>query len=526
MWNKKFIQTKIQIHHLLFASHYFCIWLHRSKNYCTFVVKCRFLVIMLTKHYIILLLSLVLGCASCQWHEAEAVIAMADSIDQTQHVIYDDTAALGLVIRQLDNPMGRVFKHSTLGKAYYYMGRNHSLSNRIAEAAKCYIEADRLHIDDPIYCGRVNSCMGYICRQNNNDSLALIFYENSSQFFKESNNEWYYAHSILNISYHLINLSQYNQADSLLRFTRTISIDSAYTARYYEIKGLYFYKQQQYDSALVYFNQALNYWHSEEEKCFSYLKIMQSYYFRDKNIEYALPFAMRLISFSNSPGYIHDAYYCLIKNAQQNGDADLVSKYASTREDINRLLRKQKDLYTQSVMLLEEYISNPHPFRRIGITLTIITAICLFLLAGIYTFREKALSAYEKTEKISAQIANQSVLLTQYKSMQNFEKDLVTIRNKYPDPMHSWLKYKTLRKELNPWLHDWLNALDSLPLSEREKIFCTINLIYPYFTITKVADYICYDNKGIRVFKNRILKKLGISSSDFSNYLSNLSIKK
>ena len=52
-----------------------------------------------------LLLPLMLGCASCQWHEAKEVIAVADSIDQTQHVIYDDTAALGGVIRTLENPL-------------------------------------------------------------------------------------------------------------------------------------------------------------------------------------------------------------------------------------------------------------------------------------------------------------------------------------------------------------------------------------------------------------------------------------
>ena len=60
---------------------------------------------------------------------------MADSIDQTQHVIYDDTAALGGVIRTLDNPLGKLLMSNTLGKAYYYMGRNHHLSNRISEAA-------------------------------------------------------------------------------------------------------------------------------------------------------------------------------------------------------------------------------------------------------------------------------------------------------------------------------------------------------------------------------------------------------
>jgi hypothetical protein len=35
------------------------------------------------------------GLSSCGWQEAKEVIAMADSIDQNCHVIYDDTAALG-----------------------------------------------------------------------------------------------------------------------------------------------------------------------------------------------------------------------------------------------------------------------------------------------------------------------------------------------------------------------------------------------------------------------------------------------
>lgn len=115
---------------------------------------------------------------------------MADSLDRAEHVIYDDTAALSKAIRCMDNPFGRVLMSNTLGKAYYYMGRNYSLSNQIKEAAECYIEADRLQIDDPISRGRVNSCMGYICAQNNNDSLALTFYERASKDFLESGNEW------------------------------------------------------------------------------------------------------------------------------------------------------------------------------------------------------------------------------------------------------------------------------------------------------------------------------------------------
>ena len=64
------------------------------------------------------------GVSSCGWKDAKEVIATAERMDKTEHVVYDDTAALGRTIRCLDNPFGRLFMRSTLGKAYYYMGRN------------------------------------------------------------------------------------------------------------------------------------------------------------------------------------------------------------------------------------------------------------------------------------------------------------------------------------------------------------------------------------------------------------------
>lgn len=126
------------------------------------------------------MLALLCGLVSCKWHAADAVIAMADSIDQTQHVIYDDTMALRDVIHTLNNPLGRTFKRSTLGKAFYYMGRNlEDDYSQVARAAECYVAADWLKIDDPIYRGRVNSCMGRISGNYNKDSLSLLFYERS-----------------------------------------------------------------------------------------------------------------------------------------------------------------------------------------------------------------------------------------------------------------------------------------------------------------------------------------------------------
>ena len=56
-----------------------------------------------------------MGCL--HWQETKEVIATADSLDQTEHVIYDDTAALGRAIRSLDNPFGRLFEISSMLRA-------------------------------------------------------------------------------------------------------------------------------------------------------------------------------------------------------------------------------------------------------------------------------------------------------------------------------------------------------------------------------------------------------------------------
>lgn len=476
---------------------------------------------------LILIVSVVLllcfsSCSS--WHEAERVIAMADSIDQTEHVIYSDTAVLGKTIRTLDNPFGRLFKSNTLGKAYYYMGRNYSLSNQIVEAAGCYIEADRLQIDDPIYRGRVNSNMAYICAQNNNDSLALIFYERASNDFKESGNEWRYSQMLLTVAHHRINLHQFLIADSLLQIAKSHQLDSSYQARYYETYGLYFYEQQQYDSALVYFNRGLEYWKTEEERCFSYLKKMQAYYWGDISIDSTMHYARKLILISNNPNYISNAYYCLMHDAKEKNDAQLLSTYSHARSDAQKLLRDCMIKDAEALPLLEEYLKNPYPLRWVWIMLATILLVCIILFVGAVVYRKRNRIAYEQIDKLSTYVENQEALLSQELYYRQFGEKLSNIVDRYHAPHKRWKEYKTLKRDLSPWLHTWMCKLDTLPLSEREKIFCTISLVYSHMTDIEIAEYLCYDKHGIRVFKQRIAKKIGTTSADLLDFLRNLPV--
>ena len=466
----------------------------------------------------IILLLLPMLLASCGWQEAKDVIAVADHLDQTEHVIYDDTAALGQTIRTLDNPMGRLLMSNTLGKAHYYMGRNLSLSNHIAEAAEHYIEADRLQIADPIYRGRVNSCMGYICAQNDNDSLALIFYERSNNAFEESGNEWYYAQSLLNVSLRTIKVRQFNKADSLLQLAQSYQLDSAYQARYYETLGLYFYEQQQYDSALVYFNQGLNFWQSEKNKYFSWLKILQIYY-QINQIGSAVSYAEWIVANSENPNYCSNAYYILIENAKANNNVELLATYSHQREDINRLLEQQNECYSLAHQRLQTYLSNPHPWRWVWITLSLIVVICIILAIGAVVYRQRNRIACEQIVNLSVQLEEQQTIHQEDKRYLEFNIAINNLLAKYPQPCKQWIDYNQLKQDIAPWLSDWIGELEKMELSNAEYMFCIYSMLYPHFSMQEIAGYMHYSYSGLRVLKSRLLKRLNVSSPNFHEHL-------
>ena len=129
---------------------------------------------------------LVMSCTSCtRWREAKAVIAEADSLLVYGNII-EDTAVLAATINTFSGPMGYVFARNDLAKAYYHMARNFYHAHDYATAADYYILCDRLNPTDPMYKGRVNSCMGFLCKQDSCFEEALEFYERANNAFEKT----------------------------------------------------------------------------------------------------------------------------------------------------------------------------------------------------------------------------------------------------------------------------------------------------------------------------------------------------
>ena len=441
---------------------------------------------------------------SCHWQEAKQVVCLSDSLDQNEHVLYDDTIVLLQAIHALDNPFGRLFLHNQLGKAHYYMARNLSLDDQITQAAEHYIAADRAQIDEPIYRGRINSCMAHISKQNESDSLALIFFIRANEAFKASGKDWYYAHTLLDVSEFHTYLHHFAEADSVLRIAQSYQLDDYYLARFYETKGLYYYEQQLHDSALLSFHQALDLWEYEEDKFYTYKKLMQVYLDMGDQMS-ALPYAQIIVELSADPNDLVNAYYCLMQDAKARGDIDKLSAYAHARQDANELLMESVGNYNAALTKLEKYLSNPYPYRWAWIALLCLIVACLLLLIAIVLHRRYATRrlqvAHHQIEdlSVSAQLSN--------------------IRATYPRPRKQWNDYNELKKDLDTQLHDWFAQLETYQLSNRENVFCAYMLLYPNASLEELADWMHYSATGVSTFKRRIAQKIGISTRELYHFL-------
>ena len=267
--------------------------------------------------------------------------------------------------------------------------------------------------------------------------------------------------------------------------------------------------------------KGFDYWQTERDRCFSYLTIMRAHLDID-SINNAMPYAQLIIENSTNPNYLVNAYYCLLLDAKAQYDAYLLSKYSHAREDANRLLNANMSRYAEAVPILEEHLQNPYPWRWVWITLTSILIVCILLALGAIVYHQRAHVAYQQLDQLSTHMENQEARLNQELYYRQLAEKLSNVVDRYHTPHKRWKEYTILKRDLNPWLHLWLRQLDTLPLSDREKVYCTISLIYSHMTDTEIAAYLCYDKHGIRTFKQRIAKKIGTTAAYLLDYLRHL----
>ena len=486
------------------------------------------------KHIIRLTLFLLLvgTVASCQsWRDAKAVITEADSLLVEHKVVTRDTTALLFAINTLDGQLGHVFAREDLAKAYYFMGRNFYYLNDFSTAADYYILCDRMNPSDPMYKGRINSCMGYLCKQDSCFEEALVFYERSSKAFKESGDEWYYAHNLLNVAEQYVNLREYDRADSILSIAEKYEIDSAYYARMVETRGMYYYEQQQYDSALVYLVHELSILRSTNMQCFCMHLILQCYS-RMNRIDLALPYDEYIIQHSLRTGFMNNAYYVLIKNAEQHNDISKVAEYSYLREDLSRRLRFVSDSYAEASTKLKNHIKNPYPFRVGKIVIAIGGIVIIIVALGWVIYRKKNKRLAIEKQSIEAELQEWKQRMREKLNIE--EKTTAANRKMINDIIMNYAADFALNfaPDENIWLKDkeLFRLADSSfgfviyrlrdtyrDLNSRELKVCITILLD--FSQKQTAKAVCCAEDSVPNTKKRLAKKLGISPREIRDFL-------
>lgn len=449
-------------------------------------------------------------------------------------VIMRDTAALASSIRTLDNFIGRVCEREKLAKAYYLMGRNlDDYSHNFSDAAEYYIAADRIKTKDYVLRGRINSCMGFLCKQDSCFEEALVFYERANEAFAKSGNDKRYANGLVSIAEQYVNLKEYTKADSVLRIADDYEIDSAYYASLIDIKALKLYNQQMYDSALVCLLSIKDYPRNVEERCYSAHQILQCYT-RINKIALTQHYAEYVVKYSHNAGYRSNAYYVLMKISEHSNDFNRLAKYSYLREDMDRINRCYMEAYASATTKLMTYIANPKPFRywKIAIMVCLVLIVSAISVIIVHNKRSKEMviqnarvetELHEWQEKMREKLAIEEANAT---AKRKIISDIVMMHAEdFTPDSEIWKDEKELFRLANSSFGFLIYRLRDTyrNLNDREVKICLMVLLdFPNKTIANIA---CCSEDSISTIKQRLAKKLSTSPRELREFLMDFILK-
>ena len=165
------------------------------------------------------------------------------------------------------------------------------------------------------------------------------------------------------------------------------------------------------------------------------------------------------------------------------------------------------------------------PIAEILNLLIMLLGVAIVIIAAFSYHKRSSIrmqAAHQKIDELSQRMAEQEKALLRQQHLYDLDKRLTSIRTQHPTPEKTWTNYRSMLQDIDTQLNNWITSFESrTQLAEREMQFCTYLLVYPHLTLDEIAQHICYSEKSIRNYKQRIAHKLGVSSADLYQHLQN-----
>ena len=157
--------------------------------------------------------------------------------------------------------------------------------------------------------------------------------------------------------------------------------------------------------------------------------------------------------------------------------------------------------------------------------LSMLLGVAIVIIAAFSYHKRSSIrmqAAHQKIDELSQRMAEQEKALLKQQHLYELDKRLTTIRTQHSTTEKKWANYRSMLQDIDAQLNSWIASFESrTQLAEREVQFCTYLLVYPHLTLDEIAQHICYSEKSIRNYKQRIAHKLGVSSADLYDHLQN-----
>ena len=479
------------------------------------------------------------GCSSRAIHEAEAVVAQADSLWQAG-LMYGTDAGDSLTLAQAYETLKEHSAFSrqlaevcpfvpctsllrTYAHSCYHYGKLLRAKEHPAEAMQAFINATHSRTRDYHILGRVYSNMGSICHLAGEFQLSYDMYEKSADMFLQNGDTLAYYYGLNDMAYELA--EQGNREETLALLNR-ISVDcNDNNALSWNnlIKAELYKNLKQYDSALYYANTLDYNTYYESTKL---IIRMQSYLMMSSQ-DSAVYYAKQVLSISTDLFDRNNALYVLTNEDESQEKSD-IRRTASERSDIQRLLEIRQGKLSQAVQLLEQNLAKTPDWQWLYTMIATIIVIgsCLLLYIHRKRNQHKLLSQQVDdltSRTIAMQVKNEELSQSYSNNYNQIKEDidhkcaLLQDSGKIKKTL-AWKNYHTMCTIVDKQFYLLASKLQSKQLlNETEIRLCILTLLDCGYD--QMAELLYRSPSSMGTLKIRVAKKLGTTSKNLRLYL-------
>ena len=474
------------------------------------------------------------SCSSRAIHEAEAVVAQADSLWQAG-LMYGTDAGDSLTLAQAYKTLGDIplpFREGLgLGSPYahscYHYGRLLRAKDNPAEAMQAFINATHSRTRNYHILGRVYSNMGSICHLAGDFPLSYDMYERSANCFLADNDSLSYYFLLNDMAFELAEQGKKDEAYMILDNIRVIHSDlfvGTMLTRAVACK-----KVQQYDSTIYYTSVVREQGTYASEILLNRAQAYSLMGQKDSAVFYA-----NMLLATHYDVYDQCNALYILTNDDSSQSINSIRKNAADRADSQKIIENKKSKLSQAVQLLQQDLARKPDWRWLYAVIATIIVIgsCLILYIQRKRNQYKLLSQQiDDLSKINDSVKELHEHIkkeyTEYKDnlLTQIEQNYAVLTqspNLFQD-IH-WKEFNALCQIINDNFGMLAAKLQGIyHLSEKEIRLCILVLL-DITNSKQMAEMLYYSESGIRNFKNRTAKKLGTNSIEMRNALLKLAI--